>query len=361
MNILNLKRQVLRSEDGGSDGGGGWGSASYGRSIAGMNAGGVSTGQFGNTSGNQAMGPDGPGFGTAADNAATLAAGAAAGGYGFGGWAAPDTAAPDSKESTSFANFNGAISDKAAGYESVTTESDKALKNAQDGKPSWYNNEDRGWKEKAFDFTNPDPKSKLGRLGIRGMGMSFGDLQNQESVNPGMRETRVAEGMNGVVGLAKTFMPGMGMLNAGITAANVGNDLKNGVSLMDSMTRVIPGVIDGSLNRLTGGMLGKASLVAGAANEFNSSIPKVPSVGAAVWSGLGAKKPSTSLGPGTGNTVSGGVVSPSGTGYDTGGWSSGGSYQANQAPETEIPESKTPATPTPSIAPLDTRLFKKRK
>lgn len=357
MNILNLKRQalgwVLRSgsdSDGGSDGGG-WGSASYGRSIAGMDgARGIATGQYGNTGngGIQPMGPDGPGFGTAADNAAALSTGAAAGGYGYGGWAAPD-AATESHPDRATTGWEGAA--------------DAAEKKAKLDRPSWYNNDEKGLAERVFDATNPDPKSKLGRLGIRGFGMSFGDLQNQEAVNPGMRETRVAEGMNGITGIAKTFMPGMGLLSAGVTAANVVNDIKSGVPVGDSLTRVVPGLVDSSLNRLTQGALGKASLVAGVANEFNPSIPNVPSVGAAVWSGLGNKKPSTSIGPSMGSTVSGGDVSPSGTGYDTGGWSSGGSYKAApvRVPETVIPESTPQDIPPVTSAPLDTRLFRKRK
>lgn len=368
MNILNLKRQALGWVLRGRQGDAGDGS---GTSNNGTNGSGGAPSSHGGA-GNQAMGPDGPGFGTAADNAAALAAGASAGGYGFGGWAAPNTTAESAKYETSFANFNGAISDKAAGIDTggwaatanrpTKTEAEKALENGEKGLPSWYNNEDRGIREKVFDATNPDSKSKLGRLGVRGLGMSFGDLQNQESVNPGMKETRITEGMNGIMGAVKTFMPGAGVLNAGVTAVNVANDMKNGVGLMDSMTRVMPGVIDSSLNRLTRGAIGTASLGFGIANEFNPNIPNVPSVGAAVWSGLGAKKPSTSIGPGTGNTVSGGVVSPSGTGYDTGGWSSGGSYQGNkvQAPEAVTPESKTPATPTPSIKLPDTRLFRNK-
>lgn len=320
----------------------------------------------GNEAGYGGVGPSGNSRSArdaAAENTNGASEGAPEGGWGSrGDGLSPSTtvdldeaesaAALQEAQSQSNANGGFGVGGWSSGWSSYTQDQQASINNSI-GRPASYNPDAPSLADRVFDRFNPAAGSKLSRLGIRGPGMTFNEVERQEAANPGMRDDRVALAGKYITGAIKSVMPGMGLVNAAITGVNVVNDLKNGAPLGDAMSRVVPGLIDSSINRATGGLMGKASALSGVANELGLTDTQMPSIGKSVWSGLGNKMPVTSIGPSTGNTVSNGTISPSGGGYETGGWSSGGGG-ASAAPAVPTPPEPSPPASSP---PLDIGMY----
>jgi len=120
--------------------------------------------------------------------------------------------------------------------------------------------------------------------------LGWGDMQGFNTANPSqsvdeMRNSERAQSFLGVaVPMAMSAVtPGLGLISS---VGRAGANLLNGKGVLESMSGLIDGYINGKVNQATGGLYGQASMAAKAANYFTGS-PEMPNLGRAAVSALG--------------------------------------------------------------------------
>lgn len=104
------------------------------------------------------------------------------------------------------------------------------------GRPADYNaiDAEKSLRDKVFDATNPEYGSKAYAFGLRGMGVNFDQVAEQEAQNPGMQSARmrnVGNVLNNIGNAAIQMTPGGG---AAMTFARAINAVDKGMPLADA-------------------------------------------------------------------------------------------------------------------------------